>query len=129
MPDWLSHILIGLIAAEVFNIDKKGLVTLGSLLPDFAVKVYLLSFFFPVNGNILFVSSLYHSQSWGLLFRGFWRRFSGMNGKKPIFALRLDSCCTLSQTALQEDMAMEYFFILFPTAFFHSIYFGQTSTG
>ena len=46
MPDWLSHIIIGLIFAELFNINKKGLVVLGSLLPDFIVKINLPPFLF-----------------------------------------------------------------------------------
>ena len=61
MPDWISHILIGLIIAEVFKIKKKSLIVLGSLLPDFIVKINLLSAFFHVNDNLLFVTRLYHS--------------------------------------------------------------------
>lgn len=67
MPDWISHIIIGLIFAEIFNIEKKGLVVLGSLLPDFVVKIYILSFFFHVNDNLLFVSKLYHAPIMGLI--------------------------------------------------------------
>ena len=82
MPDWLSHIIIGLLVAEVFNIDKKGLVVLGSLLPDFVVKINLLPAFFHVNDNLLFVTRLYHSPVMGLiipaiiapLFKYDWRR-------------------------------------------------------
>ena len=67
MPDWLSHILIGLIIAELLNINKKGLIVLGSLLPDFFAKFYLLSFFFPVPDSLLFISKLYHSPIIGLV--------------------------------------------------------------
>ena len=67
MPDWLSHILIGLIFTELFNIDKKGLVLLGSLLPDFLVKINLLPLFFHVNENLIFVTKLYHSLIMGLI--------------------------------------------------------------
>ena len=82
MPDWISHIIIGLLVAEVFNIDKKGLVVLGSLLPDFVVKINLLPAFFHVNDNLLFVTRLYHSPVMGLiipaiiapLFKYDWRR-------------------------------------------------------
>ncbi len=45
MPDWISHVLIALIIAELFNIKKKSLLVLGSLLPDFITKVYLLNYF------------------------------------------------------------------------------------
>lgn len=67
MPDWLSHIIIGLIAAELFNIDKKGLVVLGSLLPDFIAKIYMLSFFYHLSDSLLFISTLYHSPIMGIL--------------------------------------------------------------
>lgn len=67
MPDWLSHIIIGLLVAEIFNIDKKGLVVLGSLLPDFVVKINLLGAFFHVNDSLLFVTRLYHSPVMGLV--------------------------------------------------------------
>ena len=61
MPDWISHILIGLIFAELLNINKKGLFILGTLLPDFVVKIYVFSFFFHLSDSLLFVSHLYHS--------------------------------------------------------------------
>lgn len=67
MPDWLSHIIIGLIVAEILSINKKGLVVLGSLLPDFIVKINLLTAFFHVNDNLLFVTRLYHSPIMGLV--------------------------------------------------------------
>lgn len=67
MPDWLSHILIGLVVAELLNIDKKSLVVLGSLLPDFITKIYLFSFFFPMNDSLLFVTRLYHAPIMGLI--------------------------------------------------------------
>lgn len=70
MPDWITHILIGLIVAELFNIKKKSLVVLGSLLPDFISKIYLLSFFFPLNDKLLFVTTLYHSPIMGLVIPG-----------------------------------------------------------
>lgn len=67
MPDWISHILIGLAAAELFSIDKKGLVVLGSLLPDFVVKINLLSAFVHVNDSLLFTARLYHSPVIGII--------------------------------------------------------------
>lgn len=45
MPDWMSHILIGLILCEIFNIRKKSLVLLGALMPDLISKFFLLSFY------------------------------------------------------------------------------------
>ena len=70
MPDWLSHIIIGLIFAELFNINKKGLVVLGSLLPDFIVKINLLPAFFHVNGSLIFIAWLYHSPVMGIIIPG-----------------------------------------------------------
>ncbi|MBI2541521.1 metal-dependent hydrolase [Candidatus Woesearchaeota archaeon] len=67
MPDWISHILMGLAAAEIFSIDKKGLVVLGSLLPDFVVKINLLSAFFHMSDGLLFIARLYHSPVMGLI--------------------------------------------------------------
>lgn len=67
MPDWISHVLIGLAFAEIFHIRKKSLVVLGSLLPDFIVKINLLTKFFYINGDLLFVTRLYHSPLMGLL--------------------------------------------------------------
>ena len=54
MPDWISHILLGLIIAEVFNIRKKSLVVLGSILPDIILKIYALSIIIPMKINFLF---------------------------------------------------------------------------
>ena len=70
MPDWVSHILIGLIFAEIFNIRMKSLVLLGSLLPDFLVKIYLLNYFFYIGPNIIFVTQLYHSPVMGFIISG-----------------------------------------------------------
>lgn len=89
MPDWVSHILIGLIFVELFNIDKKGLVVLGSLLPDFVVKIYLLSFFFPVNETLLFVSALYHSPIMGLIIPGLLVPFFKYDWKKTYIFITL----------------------------------------
>jgi len=45
MPDWISHMLIGLILAKMFNLKRKSLVVLGALLPDFIIKISTLGFF------------------------------------------------------------------------------------
>ncbi len=45
MPDWVSHLLIGLIFVELFNIRKKSLVLLGALMPDLISKLFLLFFY------------------------------------------------------------------------------------
>lgn len=89
MPDWLSHILIGLIVAELLNIEKKSLIVLGSLLPDFIVKVYLLSFFLSVNDTLLFVSNLYHSPIMGLIIPGLLVPFFRYDWKKTYICIML----------------------------------------
>src|SRR3989338_7935837 len=52
MPDWMSHILIGLIFCELFSIRKKSLVLFGALLPDLISKLLLASFYFGLYGNL-----------------------------------------------------------------------------
>ncbi len=52
MPDWMSHLLIGLIVAELFNIRKKSLVVLGALMPDLIAKFFLLFFYFGFWSNV-----------------------------------------------------------------------------
>lgn len=52
MPDWMSHFLIGLIIAGLFNIRKKSLVLLGALMPDLISKFFLLFFYFGFWDNI-----------------------------------------------------------------------------
>ena len=54
MPDWISHILLGLIIAEIFKIKKKSLVVLGSILPDIILKAYTLSLLTPIPLNFMF---------------------------------------------------------------------------
>ncbi|MBI2546229.1 hypothetical protein HYV81_03550 [Candidatus Woesearchaeota archaeon] len=49
MPDWIAHILIGLILAELFRVKRKSLVVVGAILPDILVKLELLSVLIPVD--------------------------------------------------------------------------------
>ena len=42
MPDLMSHLLIGLIIAELFNVKKKSLVLLGTLVPDLLPKINMI---------------------------------------------------------------------------------------
>ena len=46
MPDWLTHVVIGLILIEIFNVRKKSLVLIGTLLPDILPKIVLLGLLF-----------------------------------------------------------------------------------
>jgi len=54
MPDWISHILLGLIIAELLNVKKKSLIVLGSILPDIILKTYTLALLTPVPLNFMF---------------------------------------------------------------------------
>ncbi len=56
MPDWLTHVAIGLLFAELFSVRKKSIVLLGAILPDILPKIILLQLLFPLpvfNNNIL----------------------------------------------------------------------------
>jgi len=49
MPDWMSHLIIGLILAELFNVRKKSLVVLGAFMPDLIAKLDLVLFYFNIK--------------------------------------------------------------------------------
>ncbi|MFH1317237.1 MAG: hypothetical protein ABII01_06985 [Candidatus Woesearchaeota archaeon] len=51
MPDWISHLLLGLIIAKLFRVKKKSLVLLGAILPDIIFQIYHLSLFFKIPEN------------------------------------------------------------------------------
>ena len=59
MPDLMSHLLIGLILAEVFNIRKKSLVVLGAIAPDLLSKFHLLYLHLGLQSPISF--NLFHT--------------------------------------------------------------------
>ena len=54
MPDLMSHLLIGLILAELLNTKKKSLVVLGALMPDLISKIHLVYFYFGFPHSISF---------------------------------------------------------------------------
>src|SRR3989338_7857295 len=56
MPDLLSFLIIGLILAELFNVKKKSLVVLGTLMPDLLSKAHLASFYLGLPFDISFTS-------------------------------------------------------------------------
>jgi len=56
MPDLMSHLIIGLILAEVFNVRKKSLVVLGAIAPDLLSKFHLIYVYFSLPSTISFVS-------------------------------------------------------------------------
>ncbi|MBW2976269.1 hypothetical protein KY347_02375 [Candidatus Woesearchaeota archaeon] len=55
MPDLMSHLIIGLLLAEVFNIRKKSLIVLGALAPDILSKIPLIFFYFGTASPVSFV--------------------------------------------------------------------------
>jgi len=60
MPDWMTHIVVGLVLAEAFNIPKKSIVLLGAILPDILPKLVLLRLFIPLpNGNYNLLSAFH----------------------------------------------------------------------
>ena len=62
MPDWISHILFGLILCHLFSIKKKSLVILGALLPDLIGKLKMLNYLFPGAPDWLIpLSNLWHT--------------------------------------------------------------------
>ena len=68
MPDWISHIFIGLTICELFNVKKKSLVLIGTLLPDLLIKMHLLELIIPVKGNKIYWAMLpYHSPAGAVL--------------------------------------------------------------
>lgn len=48
MPEWFTHVALGLLLAEVFNVKKKSIVILGAILPDILVKLTLVRLFIPI---------------------------------------------------------------------------------
>ena len=88
MPDLLSHVLIGLIIAELFNM-KKSLLVLGSILPDILSKIYLLTFFFHINSDLLFVTIFFHSLVMGLIIPGLITPFFKYDWKKTYLSVML----------------------------------------
>lgn len=62
MPDWVSHLLIGLIIVQLFDIRKKSLVLLGSILPDLVGKFKMLNYFFPGSPDwVIPLSNFWHT--------------------------------------------------------------------
>lgn len=51
MPDWLTHLVIGLILIELIHLKKKGwksLIMLGTILPDILTKLLLVEKWIPL---------------------------------------------------------------------------------
>ena len=59
MPDWMSHLLIGLIFCELFSVKKKSLLLFGALMPDLISKLFLLSFY--LGFNVFFSLGSFHT--------------------------------------------------------------------
>ena len=60
MPDLLSHIIFCLIACELVNFKKKGLILLGAILPDIITKIYLFGFIIKLPEELIHTLFLFH---------------------------------------------------------------------
>ncbi|MBS3101584.1 metal-dependent hydrolase [Candidatus Woesearchaeota archaeon] len=65
MPDLMSHLIIGLILAELFNVKKKSIVILGALTPDLLSKMNLVYLYLKIPALVSFVS--FHTPFMSLL--------------------------------------------------------------
>ncbi len=55
MPDWLTHLIIGLVLIELIPLKKKGwksLILLGTLLPDILTKLLLVEKWIPLPESL-----------------------------------------------------------------------------
>lgn len=48
MPEWGTHVIVGLLLAEIFKVKKKSVVLVGAILPDIFVKLTLMRLFIPI---------------------------------------------------------------------------------
>ncbi len=55
MPDLMTHLIIGLILAELFSIRKKSLILLGAIAPDILSKIPLIFFYLGISLPISFI--------------------------------------------------------------------------
>jgi len=60
MPDWISHLLAGLILAKILKVKKKSLILLGTLLPDLIFQSYHLNLFIRLPENTEWFIMLFH---------------------------------------------------------------------
>lgn len=56
MPDLMSHLLIGIILAELFNARKKSIVILGALAPDLLAKSFLVYLYLRIPQTFSFAA-------------------------------------------------------------------------
>ena len=61
MPDWFTHVLIGLIIAETLNVRKKSLILIGTIIPDILPKLVLLRLFIPIPSINYTVLKAFHT--------------------------------------------------------------------
>lgn len=61
MPDLLTHLIIGLVLIEIFNVRKMSLVLLGTIMPDLLLKLVLLRLFIRIPNINYGVLSAFHT--------------------------------------------------------------------
>ena len=113
MPDWISHVLIGLIICEIFRIKPKSLVLLGALLPDIILKVELIHNFIPIGDNLFWLFMPLHTPIGNLLVTFLLLPVFNYNKKKTFFLITIGWI-----SHLLSDMMTKHFiigqFLLFP---------------
>jgi len=113
MPDLMSHLVIGLILAEIFNIRKKSLVALGAIMPDLIAKIDLLVFHLNAGIPLSFVH--FHTPVMGFLAAIFLARFFRYSQVKASLFIILGV-----MSHLAADLAIKHFsgsggvYLLFP---------------
>jgi len=121
MPDLMTHLIFGLILAELFNIRKKSLVVIGTLLPDLLAKMDLAVFYLGIKQFISF--TLFHTPAMIFLLSIFIAVLFRYNRLKTVLLINVGS---LSHFLL--DLTMKHFTpvgtrLFFPFTF-DNYYFG-----
>lgn len=115
MPDWITHILIGLIIAEIFNIKRKSLIVIGAILPDILVKLELLSVFFPVDKYaITWLFNPLHTPLGMALFSLLLVPLFNFDKYKTYFLLFIGWCSHLLSDLLNKHILLGQNLLLFP---------------
>ena len=102
MPDLMTHLIFGLILAELFGIRKKSLVVIGALLPDLIAKMDLVIFYLGIERFISF--TLFHTPAMVFLLSILIARLFRYSKFKTVILINLGS---LSHFLI--DLTMKHF--------------------
>jgi len=89
MPDWITHVIVGLILCEIFDLKPRSLVLLGSVLPDIILKIDLLRLLIHHDFEMYWYLIPGHSPIGVLLFALFIAMFFRMNQYKFIYLVSI----------------------------------------